>query len=405
MNKPNEIAAYLSTPAAIRERCQQLLELARRQELNYFRLDESKIPQAAKYVVAVTKDNYPNLDIPYHSRMRHLSAGGLDRAQIADQNLRPESPADKGRLFYEMLITSILLDAGAGAIWQFKEKSTIFVRSEGLAIASFHAIKNGLFSAESLPWVVDAAGLLKINSQTLEEAFQVTPQNPLIGVQGRVDLLNMLGKTIQENQQVFPDNRLGSFYDYVIRNTKNNQISAESVFADVLNVFRPIWPARETYHNNNLGDCWRHPQIKGYAGDDTYVPFHKLSQWMTYSLFEPLEATNIKVTNHDVMTGLPEYRNGGLFVDLEVLALRNADDSHKSHPPDSPLIVEWRALTVCLLDLLAEKIRHLLGKPPASFPLVKILEGGTWQAGRKIASTKRADGTPPIKLNSDGTVF
>ena len=145
MNKPNEIAAYLSTPAAIRERCQQLLELARRQELNYFRLDESKIPQAAEYVVAVTKDNYPNLDIPYHSRMRHLSAGGLDRAQIADQNLRPKSPADKGRLLYEMLITSILLDAGAGAIWQFKEKSTIFVRSEGLAIASFHAIKNGLF--------------------------------------------------------------------------------------------------------------------------------------------------------------------------------------------------------------------------------------------------------------------
>jgi hypothetical protein len=38
-------------------------------------------------------------------------------------------------------------------------------------------------------------------------------------------------------------------------------------------------------------------------------------------------------------------------------------------------------------------------------PLAKILQGGTWAAGRKIARERRADGSPPLRVVSDGTVF
>ena len=71
----------------------------------------------------------------------------------------------------------------------------------------------------------------------------------------------------------------------------------------------------------------------------------------------------------------------------------------------SPLVVEWRALTVALLDRLAVVIRQRLGQDAESLPLARILEGGTWAAGRKLAFERRPDGSPPIKVISDGTVF
>jgi hypothetical protein len=135
------------------------------------------------------------------------------------------------------------------------------------------------------------------------------------------------------------------------------------------------------------------------------VPLHKLSQWLAYSLIEPLQAAGIKVTDIDGLTGLAEYRNGGLFIDTEVLTLRDPSDLDREHEVGSSLIVEWRALTVALLDRLAEIVRHRLHKDAESFPLARVLQGGTWAAGRAIGRKRRADGSPPIKVISDGSVF
>jgi hypothetical protein len=68
-------------------------------------------------------------------------------------------------------------------------------------------------------------------------------------------------------------------------------------------------------------------------------------------------------------------------------------------------VVEWRALTVALLDRLAEKVRQALGKTAAEFPLACMLEGGSWAAGREIALSLRPDGRPPLSVASDGTLF
>jgi hypothetical protein len=135
------------------------------------------------------------------------------------------------------------------------------------------------------------------------------------------------------------------------------------------------------------------------------VPLHKLSQWLAYSLIEPLQTAGINVTDIDGLTGLAEYRNGGLFVDMGVLAFRDADAAQKEHEVASPLVVEWRALTVALLDRVADGVRRRLGLDATSLPLAKILEGGTWAAGRLLARERRADASPPVKVISDGTVF
>jgi hypothetical protein len=154
-----------------------------------------------------------------------------------------------------------------------------------------------------------------------------------------------------------------------------------------------------------LGDCWHHPALKSDEAASELVPLHKLSQWMTYSLIEPLQRAGLAVDDIDGLTGLAEYRNGGLFIDCGVLSLRDAADATRDHPVDSPLIVEWRALTVALLDRLAALLRQRLNQDAVSLPLAKILEGGTWAAGRKAAFERRPDGSPPLKVVSDGTVF
>ncbi len=71
----------------------------------------------------------------------------------------------------------------------------------------------------------------------------------------------------------------------------------------------------------------------------------------------------------------------------------------------SELVVEWRALTVALLDKIALLVRDKLGLDAARFPLGAVLEGGTWAAGRQLANEKRPGGPPPIHVISDGTVF
>ena len=147
-----------------------------------------------------------------------------------------------------------------------------------------------------------------------------------------------------------------------------------------------------------LGDCW---PVEGIG----FVPLHKLSQWLAYSLIEPLEAAGIRVVNIDGLTGLAEYRNGGLFVDAGVLVPRDADALAKTHQVSDPFVVTWRSLTVALLDRIAPLVRERLGVTAEDFPLARVLEGGTWAAGRVIAREKRADGGPPFKINSDGTVF
>ena len=118
------------------------------------------------------------------------------------------------------------------------------------------------------------------------------------------------------------------------------------------------------------------------------MPLHKLSQWLAYSLIEPLQWAGISVTDIDGLTGLAEYRNGGLFVDTGVLALRDPADAARQHDVASTLVVEWRALTVALLDRLADALRRRLNMDATSLPLAKVLEGGTWAAGREHRARK-----------------
>ena len=134
------------------------------------------------------------------------------------------------------------------------------------------------------------------------------------------------------------------------------------------------------------------------------VPFHKLSQWLSYSLVEPLQRAGFEVVGLDALTALPEYRNGGLLIDSGVLVPRDRRVLRRRWRPGDELIVEWRALTVGLIDEIAPLVRARLQLDARQLPLGAILEGGTWAAGRALAKELR-DGAPPLQIDSDGTIF
>jgi hypothetical protein len=255
---------------------------------------------------------------------------------------------------------------------------------------------------------VDAGKLAEFAASALEQGFQASAGNPLVGLEGRADLLRRLGHLVAAGKIIFGASdapRPGGLFDHLIARAKGHAIAAPAILHEVLVHLGPIWPSRLTLAGVSLGDCWTHPAIRTGDATDGLVPLHKLSQWLTYSLIEPLQRAGIDVTDIDGLTGLAEYRNGGLFVDLGVLVLRDAADASRSHEVDSALVVEWRALTVALLDRLADKVRTRLNRNANSLPLASLLDGGSWAAGRAAAFERRPDGSPPIRVISDGTVF
>src|SRR5262249_33688476 len=127
-------------------------------------------------------------------------------------------------------------------------------------------------------------------------------------------------------------------------------IDATAILSALLDGLAPIWPGRIELGGANLGDVWRHPAAGGTGPSAGRVPFHKLSQWLACSLFEPLERAGRTIGQPGALTGLPEYRNGGLFIDLGVLVPKRDDILTQIHAPGDEVIVEWRALTVALLD-------------------------------------------------------
>lgn len=386
---------YILSPQAIRDRAKKVFEYTVGGS-GYFVFNAEKMQPTVEYVLQVIRKNYPDLQISFHSRWGHFRVGGTDRSK------QFETMTDKmelARTKLDLVITSVLLDAGAGAAWKYFEESSgkYFNRSEGLGVASLYMFKSGVMSSDKKSWMADSVGLQTVTANDLEKYFQVTNDNPLVGVRGRVQLLNNLGKACEHNPVFKKEHRPGNIIDH-LASIYGNKIPATAVLRAVLDGLGEIWPGRISAGKVNLGDVWQHSKLD-------LIPIHKLSQWMTYSLLEPIMDAGFEVEGVEGLTGLAEYRNGGLLIDSGLISLKDPANLEKVWTPDSDLIIEWRSLTIHLLDQIGAAIQESLNKSPKDFPLAKILEGGTWWAGRFLAQEKRAGGNPPLNIQSDGTVF
>jgi Protein of unknown function (DUF1688) len=426
-----------------------MLALAEGNALADWRIDMDRLPTTADFVARVVRDRYPRLDPPVHARWRHFVFGGRDLWQEVVAKTPWPSPAAAARAAFDLVLMSVLLDAGAGPDWSYYDAATGIraARSEGLALASLRWFASGGLSDDpGDPLRVDAAALRRLDAERICAAFQISETNPLLGVEGRVDLLNRLGGAVELQPGFFglaDSPRPGGLFDALARRAGDGAsrvlsgsqpqpqsqpqllLPAADILAVLLEALGSIWQNRPTLGGVPLGDCWPHPAFGTGVGVETggwiggtgaaasatvgaasrYVPLHKLSQWLTYSLIEPLVSAGLTVCRVEELTGLAEYRNGGLFVDGGVLVPRDDAAAIRSYEVSDPFVVGWRSLTVALLDRIAPMVGSRLGLSAAEFPLANVLEGGTWAAGRLIARDKRPDGGPPFQISSDGTVF
>ena len=397
MTRKDTAAASLLSATAVRERAHEMLAIAVAGDLSDWRVDLDRLPHTADFVARVIRDQYPTLSVPFHARWRHFHVRGRDLWQEMGEEAFWPDRAARARAAFDLCITSVLLDAGSGPGWRYLDGPTgsTTARSEGLGIASLRLFQSGALSSRvDDPCRADA--LAGFEAATLAEAFQVSDDNPLVGLEGRAALLRRLGQTV---------GRPGDLYDVMAARAVGDRLPAPVILEVLLQRLGPIWQDRLTLDGVPLGDVWRHPAIRRGDATDGLVPIHKLSQWLAYSLIEPLIEAGIEVFDIDGLTGLAEYRNGGLFIDDGVLVLKDPADMDRTHAVGDPLVVGWRSLTVALLDLIAPQVRERLGVTAEAFPLARVLEGGTWAAGRRLAAERREGGGPPLKITSDGTVF
>ncbi|HEX8380090.1 MAG TPA: DUF1688 family protein [Allosphingosinicella sp.] len=385
----------LLSAAAVRERAHEMLEIALDGGVEGWAVDPGRLEAAADLTARVTRESYPDLAIPFHARWRHFVAG--------EPSLPGGDPAARARAAFDLVIVSVLLDAGTGPGWSFTDPVSggTYSRSEGLAVASQRMVESGALATAG-------AALVALDDATLAEGFQAGDSNPLAGIEGRAALLRRLGAQVLARPDLFAtqdEARPGGLYDLLAARAEGGKLPAPAILELLLEALGPIWADRLVLEGLPLGDCWRHPAILRSDPSNGLVPLHKLSQWLAYSLIEPLEAAGIAVVEIDGLTGLAEYRNGGLFVDTGVIRLTDPQTAGRTHRVSDPLIVAWRAMTVALLDRMAPLVRARLGVAERNFPLARMLEGGSWAAGRRIAAELRPGGGPPFQIISDGTVF
>ncbi|KAL1838433.1 hypothetical protein VTJ49DRAFT_2656 [Mycothermus thermophilus] len=450
-------AGYLRSLGAVRERCKIVTEKALRNELNHFDVDMGKFSD----VVSFRDYDAPFNTIPPHGRYQHFGVGGRDRiAHLLATFPEEVDNTEKCKRMIDLFLVSVLLDAGAGTSWSYKspENGRIYRRSEGIAVASLDMFKAGLFSGNaSNKYQVDKEGLRQLSVEKLANGLQSRPGNEMAGLEGRSQLLIRLADALENKDFFGEDGRPGNMLDHILSHPATQASSVIIVPLPVLwnvlmNGLAPIWPPSRTAINGvSLGDAWpcssmpqpaQSPtsptfspfpnttgQANGVAPWESILPFHKLTQWLTYSLMQPMQSImKIQFAGQELLTGLPEYRNGGLFVDMGVLTLKPADmerglkhyaeycqrtgtrgvEVAPMFEPSDDVIVEWRGVTVGFLDRLAEEVNKALKNELAGheLSLAQVLEAGSWKGGREIAEVSRPNTKePPILIDSDGTVF
>ncbi|KAF5641679.1 DUF1688 domain protein [Fusarium sp. NRRL 25303] len=419
---------YLLSLSVVRDRAGQVFNAAEKDQLNHFVYHEEQMPAVASYVGDIIERDFgPDRyhEIPPHGRWQHFNVGGTDRVSSLLADI--DGDLVKTRVLVDLFWVSVLLDAGAGDVWSFTEPGSAqtYSRSEGLAVASVYMFKIG-------------HALSNLTREALVTGLQVSASNPVVGLDVRLQLLRDIGASLLKAKtdgisNARPTDLIGEI-SFITEQTVVFSNAGPDILLDVApstapldyailwntlqKLLIPAWPKTRTHiRGYPFGDAWP-LAVLGDSSSDTGIiqPFHKLTQWLGYSLKVPfIRILGREWTNTQLGTGLPEYRNGGLFVDMGVLTLnpQTLQAAQAASGQDLPLldatsdaIVEWRAITVALLDRVHVLISKRFAEKGVAITMAQMLGAGSWKAGREIAARLRpSTKSSPILIDGDGTIF
>src|SRR6266436_3825241 len=205
-NLETSAALSLLSARAVRERAHGMLAIGLEDKLPNFRIHLDRMDSVVDLVLETTRKAYPSFEVPFHSRWRHFVTNGGDRWADIVNRTKWSDRAVRARAEFDLAIVSVFLDAGAGPSWRYRDQKTGLAigRSEGLGLASLGMFGRGAFSADRLePLRVDAGVLANFGVADLERGMQISDANPLVGLDGRADLLHRLGRLVASKPDIF----------------------------------------------------------------------------------------------------------------------------------------------------------------------------------------------------------
>ncbi|KAH6593590.1 hypothetical protein BASA61_004239 [Batrachochytrium salamandrivorans] len=363
-------------------------------------------------MMLIVRDYSSPTDIPPHSRWRHFEAASAAMKLAKCDRINPLLESWKK----EMSKRQVVIPPTERADWGVgKDK----------AASSYNRARDWHWHRSSGSWLADCRQIqthipcvqMPLGSQQSPMSrsllpFKSTTFQPISGCRGRCLLLNRLGDVCAKHTEYFgstpASNRPGNLVDYLLDHSstlhsddgQSHTVDISLLWHVAMDAFAGVWPpSRTSLDGVFLGDVW---------------PCRALAAILAARSTESSTESTTEST-----TGRPSNRTcrvpyGGLFVDMGVISLRDSSIHMRSQGPESvprfnvfdDAVVEWRALTVGLLDMVADCVRKRLSLSKDQLPLAKVLEAGTWKAGREIAASLRPiTRGPPIDIISDGTVF
>ncbi|MDR3493309.1 MAG: DUF1688 family protein [Ancalomicrobiaceae bacterium] len=404
-------ARRLLSASAVRDRANRMLNNIVAGMSQHFAVDLVRLDSVCDYVVRVIRSSYADLSVPPHACWRHFEAGEIDRWGMLVALRQWPSPQALGAAAVDLAFISVLMRGLAGPGWAYAEAATgeTFARSDGEAIAGLLMFAGGAFSSSPYdPLRVDARALAGLTPAELADGLQVSRSNQITGLEQRAALINRFGQMMSEFPALFAVDdglRPGGLIAYLAQAADPDGIEAPWLLELLLGPLTAVMPGQFALGEVALGDCWPHPRLIVGDATDGLVPFHQTAQWLAYSLIEPLVWAGFDLVDLDGLTAPADPWNGSLLLDMGLLRLRDPAAAAVAHQYGDEIVVEWRALTIALVDRIADGVRRRLGRQLDTFPLACVLEGGTAAAGRRLARDKRRDGRPALIVASDPTIL
>jgi len=404
-------ALSLLTAEAVRVRAQVLLEKARAGALEYTSVDLSKLGPAADRAISAAEKSFPDGQFPPYSIWRNLEAGGVDRWGMLAGARGFSGPEEMARSAFDLAIITALLGDLDAENWTYDEIVTgqSYDGRDGLAVAALNLFAAGAFSAEpGDPMRVDAHALIRLVPEELSADLTASDGKPLPDGEHRFRRLVKLGEAIGLRPDLFSDGKItrpGLLFDRLTAAGNDSAVQMHAVLDKIQDGLGPIWPDANKIGDVALGDTEVHPALA--SGDETsmFLPLHAVSQFLAFSLIEPLAWAGYGCDGFDRLAGIADRTQCAFMLDGGLISI--SDEALFAEPvlSEHVAVAELRGLTVALLDTLVREIRNRLEVGQEELPLVCLMEAGTKGAGLEIALEKRGNFAFPLRILSDSTVF
>ncbi len=402
-----EIAArLLRTTEAVRDRCRQVLAWTRAGHSPWFEVDDAALESAAQQVAALTGPQRAGRDGPIANCWRRFSAGGVDRRAWLERLLAAEPPDQRTHARIDLALVCETLGEAPDSHWSYTEAATgrVLTGREGLAVAAWHAFTAGLFSSDpQRPLQADAAGLRGVVAAPLGRVLQAGASFPPQDLHARALALRRLGEVLSEQPEVFgAAGRPSGLFDSVISPygfavPPTADVRAHDILSQLLMTLSGLTPGGAQVGGVPLGDCWRHPAAQGPGASQGWLPLHAGMQTITGALLEPFEWAGVQVRDRSDLTAPADADHGNLLLDTQVLRLRDPRSAQTVWSRAEAIVIEWRALTVALLDELAPRVQRHLAAGDTRRGVAALLTGRLEPVARALALL-RPKGRPVLRV-------